>query len=220
MVFMKNIPTLKPVKATVGQWPSRVFDLAPNWESVDEIIALASANQLPAAIVVPNESTLKNHPKLSLHVSLQNMVLPLENYVLDTSHLENIKQIDTEEEAYQFANIATESFKYHVDGTIVINLLNKPERIRLFLYHENNECLGCGLLFFDTNNNAGLHMIGTLPQGRGKGIANKITRKLLEQAQLQQVKVCVLNASTMGQSIYEKLGFRPTEKLNSYIINL
>jgi predicted acetyltransferase len=81
-----------------------------------------------------------------------------------------------------------------------------------------NEYLGCGIIFFDSNNNAGLHMIGTISNGRGKGIGTKMTKKLLLEAKANKSEFCVLHASMMGENIYKKLGFNSFGELETYLI--
>ena len=76
----------------------------------------------------------------------------------------------------------------------------------------NNEYLCCGIIFYDSNNNAGLHMIGTISNGRGKGIGTKMTKKLLLEAKANKSEFCVLHASMMGENIYKKLGFEQVKK--------
>ena len=91
-------------------------------------------------------------------------------------------------------------------------------KVRAFNYLQNNEYLGCGIVFFDSNNNAGLHMIGTTPNGRGKGIGTKMTEKLIWEAKTNKSKNCVLHASIMGENIYKKLGFNSFGELETYLI--
>lgn len=94
----------------------------------------------------------------------------------------NIKRVETEKDSIDFAKTASDSFGYEVDFNVVYKIINGSETIRLFIHEEKGECLGCGIVFFDSNNNAGLHMIGTLPNGRGKGIVKRMTERLLIEA--------------------------------------
>ena len=57
-------------------------------------------------------------------------------------------------------------------------------------------------VFFNSNNNAGLHMMGVLPNGRGKGIGKSMTERLLIEAKENNMDYCVLHTSLMGKSIY------------------
>ncbi len=78
--------------------------------------------------------------------------------------------------------------------------------------------LGCGLIFFDSNNNAGFHMIGTVPGSRGKGIGRSMTENLLQKAKDNNAKYYVLHASPMGEPIYSKLGFKTFDEIETYSI--
>ncbi len=101
---------------------------------------------------------------------------------------------------------------------MIYKIVNDSKSIRLFIYQEKSECLGCGIVFFDSNNNAGLHMIGTLPAGRGKGIGKSMTERLLIEAIENNINFCVLHASLMGESIYRKLGFESYKEIETYKI--
>ncbi|BDD05595.1 GNAT family N-acetyltransferase [Aureibacter tunicatorum] len=70
----------------------------------------------------------------------------------------------------------------------------------------------------DSNDNAELHMIGTVPEGRGKGIGKSMTEYLLLEAKANNAKSCVLHASAMGARIYTKLGFQAYGELETYRI--
>ena len=75
------------------------------------------------------------------------------------------------------------------------------------------------IIFFDSNKNAGLHMIGTTPNGRGKGIGTKMTAKLLLEAKANNSENCVLHASKMGENIYKKIGFNSFGEFETYQIS-
>ena len=95
---------------------------------------------------------------------------------------------------------------------------NAIKKIVESIYKEKKESYGCGIVFFDKNNVAGFHMIGTIPKGRGKGIGKSITKKLIGEALVNNSKYCVLNASKMGEQIYKKLGFTIFGTLENYTI--
>jgi hypothetical protein len=144
------------------------------------------------------------------------MSLDLNNYKNEITNNDNIHQIESKSDAFEFANIASESFGYKVDGTIVYNLCKDSFHYRLFIYKEKNECFGCGIVFFDKNNVSGFHMIGTISKGRGKGIGKSITERLIGEALINNSKNCVLNASKMGEQIYKKLEFTAFGTLENY----
>jgi ribosomal protein S18 acetylase RimI-like enzyme len=130
----------------------------------------------------------------------------------------NIKRVESKNEAISFAKTASQSFGYSVDSNVIYKLVKGSVNIRLFIYQEEQKCLGCGIVFFDSNKNAGLHMIGTVPDGRGKGIGKSITERLLLEAKINKMNRCVLHASLMGESIYRKLGFESFAEIETYRI--
>lgn len=62
----------------------------------------------------------------------------------------------------------------------------------------------------------GLHTIGTLPEGRNKGIGKKMTKKLLWEAQNLGCELAVLSASGMGEPSHAKLGFETYGQLRTF----
>ncbi len=201
-----------------SDWPNRIYNLKDDTESLTEILQLSRQNKLPGFIAIPKPNNLERNTNLEFVTQQKNMALGLELISNKTIINPNIKQVKTEKEAIYFADTASKSFGYKVDFQVVYTIVQNSETIRLFIFIENNVSLGCGLVFFDSNNNAGLHMIGTLPEGRGKGIGRSITEKLLIEAKEQGANYCVLHASVMGESIYKKLGFKPYGELATYKI--
>ena len=124
--------------------------------------------------------------------------------------------MSSEQDAIDFARTASDSFGYNVNADIIFTLAKKSTKAQLFLFQDNEKSLGCGIVFLDSQNNAGLHMIGTLPEGRGQGVGSNITKKLLSVAKNHNAKHTVLNASAMGEPIYKKLGFQTFGEIETY----
>jgi hypothetical protein len=208
----------KAVCVKDSDWPNRIYAVEDKTEIYEEIINLSNQSLLPNIITLDNHSVFLNFNKIQPRLTLVNMSLDLNNYDSEIINNANIYQIESQSDAFDFAIIATESFGYKVDGMIVYNLIKDSSQSKLFIYKEKNEILGCGIVFFDKNNIAGFHMIGTIPKGRGKGIGKSITEKLISEALIHNSKYCVLNASKMGEQIYMKLGFSAFGKLENYTI--
>jgi ribosomal protein S18 acetylase RimI-like enzyme len=62
----------------------------------------------------------------------------------------------------------------------------------------------------------GLYFVGTLPEARNKGVGFSITQKPLLEAKKLGYRAAILQASKMGQPIYQKLGFKEYGKMESY----
>lgn len=201
-----------------SDWPNRVFDIQNDFDIIEEIQILSKENKLPEIITLTKPNKLNSNSDYEFVFGQKNMTLDLNKISITVSDKPNIKRVKTENDSVDFAETASESFGYRVDHKVILNLVNNSNAARLFIYQEGKECLGCGIVFFDSHNNAGLHMIGTLPKGRGKGIGKSMTEKLLKEAKENNMNHCVLHASLMGESIYKKLGFEPYGEIETYKI--
>lgn len=208
----------KAVSVVKSDWPNRVFSISTGKYILSEIIDLIQGKLLPNIITVSKPTSLENHSHSKLFLKQKNMALNLKTVEIQSKNDENIKQVRTKEDALNFAKTASDAFGYKVDGNIVYLVSEDTSKVQIVTYLQNNEYLGCGIVFFDSNNNAGLHMIGTTPNGRGKGIGTKMTEKLLWEAKANKSEYCVLHASAMGENIYKKLGFNSFGELETYRI--
>lgn len=195
-----------------SDWPNRIFHVKHIPASED----LVSNSNLPEMLTLGYELDLESNPNFKLYFTQKNMALDLAAMESEISWNQNIVKVSSEEQAVQFAETASHSFAYNVGSGVTKDILKKSKSVKMFLYVEGAKALGCGIIFFDSNNNAGLHMIGTIPDGRGKGIGKSMTEALLLEAKKAESKYCVLHASAMGEPIYRKLGFQSYGELNTY----
>lgn len=208
----------KSVSMVGSDWPNRVFSIATGENFLSDVIDLCQRKVLPNIIAVPKPNSLENHPHSKLFFIQRNMALNLKK--IEGSHKTNecVKQVITIEDSLIFAKAASDAFGYRVDENIIYLLSKDSSKAKVFRYMQDDDCLGCGIIFFDSNNNAGLHMIGTIPNGRGKGIGSTMTESLLCEAKSSKVRNCVLHASLMGENIYKNFGFVPFGELETYLI--
>jgi ribosomal protein S18 acetylase RimI-like enzyme len=66
---------------------------------------------------------------------------------------------------------------------------------------------------------AGIFNIATLPEARGKGIGTAITYHALIEAQTKGYGLAILESSTMGYHIYQRLGFKDYFKIAHYLFS-
>jgi ribosomal protein S18 acetylase RimI-like enzyme len=203
----REFPHYKAVTVVGSDWPKRVYDVTDKREVYDEVIRLASQNLLPNMMTLDKKTGLPDRDNTQLILTQTNMALPRKNYPRENPEDASIYPVKTKSEALEFARVASLSFGYRVDGEIVFNLCQDSSRTKLFVLKDQDGVAGCGIIFFDQDNIAGFHMIGTDPKARGKGIAKRITERLIAEARSNYAPYCVLNASKMGQALYEKLGF-------------
>ncbi len=66
----------------------------------------------------------------------------------------------------------------------------------------------CTALSFLQDEVAGLYMISTLPEHRGKGYGTRVTVSAIENCFDSGARTIILHASGMGENIYRRLGFK------------
>lgn len=64
---------------------------------------------------------------------------------------------------------------------------------------------------------AGLYFIAVVEAARGRGIGTAMTLALLHEARRAGYRAATLQASSMGEPVYKKLGFREYSRIGSYI---
>ncbi len=63
---------------------------------------------------------------------------------------------------------------------------------------------------------AGIYFVGTVPDARGRGIAEAMTRTALLDARDRGYRIGILQASSMGYPVYRRIGFRDHVRFDIY----
>lgn len=88
---------------------------------------------------------------------------------------------------------------------------------RMYVGYLNGEPVATNMLFGGAGV-AGLYAVGTIPSVRGQGIGAAITVKPLLDARAMGYRYGALFSTEMGQSVYERVGFRVTgARINRYL---
>lgn len=102
-----------------------------------------------------------------------------------------------------------------VDATQAIGIGKTPWR--MFVGYLAGQPVATNMLF----NGAGVasvYAVGVVPAARGQGIGGAITLKPLLEARDEGYRYGVLFSTEMGQSVYERIGFRATgTRINRYL---
>lgn len=208
----------KSVSNSNSDWPNRIFSISDSLNSLNKVINLSQQGVLPDKLTGCESQNFEKYSELMLTLVQKNMALNLKSENIRPVIDPNIFQVKSKEDATLFASTASEAFKYRVDADIIHTIsMNAPD-IKMYIYLKNKVCLACGFVYFDSDNNAGLHMIGTDPTARNLGIGKSMTEKLITEALINNKEYCVLQASIMGEPIYKKLGFIPYGNLETYKI--
>ena len=98
-------------------------------------------------------------------------------------------------------------------------LLNRGvEGVRLLLIYDGDVAVGTAMVYMGDAAVVGIHAMGVLPAGRGKGVAGRLMKYILNAAVLEGYAYAVLQASDMGKGLYAKLGFRDQFLMKNYVI--
>ena len=65
-------------------------------------------------------------------------------------------------------------------------------------------CLG----IFDHEGDAGVELVGTIPEARGRGLASRLLLKALADARDRGCTISTLQATRAGYPVYARLGYR------------
>lgn len=72
---------------------------------------------------------------------------------------------------------------------------------------EGGRLLACGMAY-DVEDTAGIYLVATASQARGRGLATEVMRGLLSAAHARGRAAAVLQSTEQGHGVYQRLGFR------------
>lgn len=156
---------------------------------------------------------------LRIAAELPGMVageLPLPFYPLP--HLE-IRRLTTEADLEIFRNIGSLCFRVPPHWFAEVfnpGVITSPD-FECWLAFQDGEPVGTAATvpFADA---IGLYNIATIPSHRGKGIAEAVTRHIAHDARLRLGNLpLVLQSTSMGLAVYERLGFRPVTRIMAWV---
>lgn len=199
-------------------WPSKVFGLKEAEFNIDLLKDEIEMGVVPNSVSIYEDKEIAKH-LLDHGFALASTIKAMSMDISNNTHFEinptKIEQVDSDEKSRIFADVASESFGYPVLKTTISPLL-KSQSFKLFLGKHGDAHSSCGMVYLDRNQIAGIHMIGTLSQFRGRGLGKIMTQHLIREAQKNGSQQIYLVASEAGERIYQKMGFKNHGTLQSY----
>ena len=128
-----------------------------------------------------------------------------------------IKIVEKEEELINWTKIVSTVFHIKVDGEL-LDYLRSQSEVKFYIGTLNDKHVSALLLYLIPEI-AGLHAVSTLPDYRNKNFALTMSNRALLDARDLGYKYGVLQASTMGQYVYKKLGFKKYCDVITYVLN-
>jgi len=89
----------------------------------------------------------------------------------------------------------------------IVEKLFQEGPLKLYLGYENRYPVSTSMSF-ENGSTAGLYMIATMENYRGKGLGTKLTRYAMDRCFQNKTELIILHASAMGEKIYRKIGFK------------
>jgi GNAT superfamily N-acetyltransferase len=86
---------------------------------------------------------------------------------------------------------------------------------RIYVARDGERPVGC-LTAVDHAGNTEIQMVAVLPEARGSGISGKLLRHALADASDRGNETATLVATKMGYPVYERVGFRPLERMSMW----
>ncbi len=87
-----------------------------------------------------------------------------------------------------------------------------------FLMYREDGKIVAGMLLYCKNGNAGIHEVATLEAYRGRGLATALLQRAFAIAKEKGCAYATLQASPMGQPLYESLGFEDVGTVNTWLM--
>ncbi len=98
----------------------------------------------------------------------------------------------------------------------LMRTLQDCDRLKLYLGRLSGRAAGSVTLFQSLDGVAGIYHVATLPEFRRRGIGRCVTLAPLVKARDAGAKAAILQATTLGEPVYRRLGFRTLCTLARY----
>ena len=217
-----SLSTFKQLNKSLS-WPHRCwFDWkinTPEISSIDDIISHLENNSI---IPIWNVEAGHNNRFEQLlidegfEVSFEQsaMFLDTEEYMTIDLPDVDIKVVKSIHDIDAWTQVAIQSFDYEIDISVIQHIASAPG-LQLFIVTVDSQPAATAMIY-KTGEVIGIHQVGVSPVYRGKGIAHKLMRHAIAQCIESSCKYITLQASTAGQGLYEKLGFKHQFMIRNY----
>jgi len=217
------------VLARNADWPDCIF--RTNFENLNLKKEILTVKKLIRKGKVPNGWTVgpltkpKNLGSLLVKYGFSNVyhqagmaveLKGIENIEINKNDL-IIEKVENEESLIQWSNVVSKVFGIKIDFDY-LKFICSQEEVHFYLGKIKGNPVSTLMLYLSSGV-AGLHAVSTSPENRSKGFGLAISRSALIDAFNMGYYVGVLQASSLGEIIYRKLGFQKYCDINSYALD-
>lgn len=173
-----------------------------------------------APVWMPDHISIENETK---RFAEQGFELAFEQTAMYMDLQQTSPEIDTEIELVRivsawdikkWTHVASRSFGYEIDEAVIARVSQHPE-VKLLMAFVDGEPVAT-VLVFSEENVAGVHQMGVIPEYRGRGIAFKIMEYIIHYCQQMRNRYITLQASSVGEPLYIKIGFKRQFKIYNF----
>ncbi|MHA2180467.1 MAG: GNAT family N-acetyltransferase [Promethearchaeota archaeon] len=221
---------IKWIRAKEVDWPEAIF--RADFENLNieiEILAVKNLILEGAApngwtigpLTIPNNlgNILEKHGFSNVYQQA-GMALELKeisNQVVSENELK-IEIVKDKYHLMQWIDVVSTVFSIKIDYKLLEYIFLEPEA-RFYIGNFEGKPVA-SLMLYLSSGVAGLHAVSTLNEYRGQGFSFKLSTRALLDAFKMGYRVGVLQASTLGEKVYRKLGFTKFCDINSFELNL
>ncbi len=216
------------VLAKNADWPDCIF--RADFEDLNVKKEISNVKKLIRKRKAPNAWTVGPLTKPNnLGSLLENQgfsnVYHQAGMALELNDIENIKKnkndliiekVNNEESLIQWSEVVSQVFGIKVDFEL-LKFLYLLEELHFYLGKFEGNSVSTLMLYLSSGV-AGLHAVSTLPEYRSTGFGFAISRFALIKAYKMGYYIGVLQASSLGENIYRKLGFKKYCDIISYAL--
>ena len=133
-----------------------------------------------------------------------------------------VRQVSDAADAQAFVEISAAAYEtIQLPAAVTRKLLGNPNagcvpQTRVQVLFEREQPMAAAMLVF-SHGIAGVYWVGTLPAARGRGYAEAVTRAISNQAFAEGARAVILQASTMGEPVYRRIGYREFTRYPMYV---
>lgn len=134
----------------------------------------------------------------------------------------SLERVESEPDAQAFAEVMGASYATYGMPTDVaaavlkLDLLRAPH-IASFLVRLEDGAPAAGAMVIVTHGVAGIYWVGTVPDARGRGLAELATRAAGNAGFDLGARIAALQASVMGESVYRRMGYVTVTRYPTFV---
>lgn len=200
------------------EWPNRVwFNKKVKEKDIEKSVEIIRNSPIPLSVSCWDDkskhSPVSQNFGLTIKSEQTGMSLPL-NKKFDNPNRVRLVKAETENQARLWTEIFPKNFGYVIS---MKTLLKTQHLIPYSLIYLDETPIGTSIAY-PTENVIGIHAMGIIPEYRKQGFAEEAMLHILNSAIDDNLYMAVLQSSTLGKGVYQKLGFTEDFVMTNYAL--